>query len=77
MFVLCIFSEIYACNNQKTVKTRLKLESRYSLSGCIKLMQTTRFALLQLANLFLFFFLGKYLIMRNEIYLIMKFTHQN
>jgi len=35
MFVLCIFSEIYACNNQKTVKTRLKLESviHYTLAA--------------------------------------------
>ena len=35
MFVLCIFSEIYACNNEKTLKMRLKLENRYSLRSSI------------------------------------------
>jgi len=48
MFVLCIFSEIYACNNQETVKRDLNSKAviHYTLAaefGTTVVFSTSRF----------------------------------
>jgi len=50
MCVLCILSEMYACNNQKTVKTRLNSKAivYYTLAaeyGTTVVFSTSRFRL--------------------------------